>query len=271
MNTGSYKRRKRVRQTGRSGRRKRKTGFSFVLRGLLLVLITLLVIKFVPDPDERQAPGIGQDISFAADEPSVGTCIASPGIIPDYSGDDYIELNNNIPNFTEYDLAHLTGETFSQLDSLGRCGPATAMLDRTKMPEQERGSIGDVKPSGWHTVKYPDRIEDGYLYNRCHLIAYAMTGQNDNPLNLITGTRYLNKTTMLPFELIVLRYLDDSDHHVLYRVTPFFKGSELVARGVEMEAYSVEDHGAGVRFHVFVYNYQPGITIDYATGESQAA
>ncbi|MBR3245934.1 MAG: DNA/RNA non-specific endonuclease [Parasporobacterium sp.] len=201
-------------------------------------------------------------------QPSVSTCVADPESIPDFAGEDYIVLNDNTPNFTEYDIANITGENYSELDKLGRCGTAVALLDRTMMPEEERGQIGQIKPSGWHTVKYPDLIEDNYLYNRCHLIAYAMTGQNDNVLNLITGTRYLNATTMLPFEIQVLQYLDYSDNHVLYRVTPYFRDDELVARGVEMEAYSVEDEGEGVCFHVFVYNYQPGIEIDYLTGDS---
>lgn len=201
---------------------------------------------------------------------SQGTCITEPDSIPDYSGKDYIELNGNVPNFTEYDLENIVGEMFSPLDSLGRCGPAIAMLDRSMMPTKERDDIGMIRPSGWHTVRYDDLIEDKYLYNRCHLIAYAMTGQNSNELNLITGTRYLNKFAMLPFEIQVLQYLDQSDHHVLYRVTPFFKGDELVARGVEIEACSVEDHGQGVCFHVFVYNQQPGIVIDYSTGDSCA-
>ena len=200
---------------------------------------------------------------------SQATCITSPDSIPDYSGKDTIELNGNVPNFTEYDLENIVGELFSPLDMLGRCGPAIAMLDRNMMPEGERDYVGMIRPSGWHTVRYDDLIDDKYLYNRCHLIAYAMTGQNSNELNLITGTRYLNKYGMLPFEIQALQYLDQSEHHVLYRVTPFFKGDELVARGVEMEAWSVEDHGQGVCFHVFVYNQQPGIVIDYSTGDSR--
>lgn len=201
---------------------------------------------------------------------SRATCITAPDSILDYSGEDYIELNGNVPNFTEYDLENIEGERFSPLDRLGRCGPATAMLDRSMMPAEERGDIGTIRPSGWHTVRYDDLIEDKYLYNRCHLIAYAMTGQNSNELNLITGTRYLNKSGMLPFEIQVLQYLDSTENHVLYRVTPFFRGNDLLARGVEMEAWSVEDHGRGVCFHVFVYNRQPGIVIDYSTGDSHA-
>lgn len=196
---------------------------------------------------------------------------SSPTNIPDYSGKDVIELNGGKPCFTAYDSEHITGENFSELDRFGRCGTAVVMLDRTMMPEESRGTIGDIRPSGWVQEKYPGIVdsEPPYLYNRCHLIAYAMTGQNANELNLITGTRYMNATTMLPFEEQVLRYLDNSENHVLYRVSPLFKGSELVARGVEIEAYSVDDNGKGICFHVFVYNVQPGIEIDYKTGESR--
>ncbi len=163
------------------------------------------------------------------------------------------------------------GEHYSPLDLLGRCGTAVAMLDRSMMPVQERESIGQVKPSGWNQAKYPGIVhsEPPYLYNRCHLIAHALTGQNANEENLITGTRYMNAETMLPWEKKVMRYLENTGGHVLYRVSPYFKNRELVARGVELEAYSVEDQGEGVCFHVFVYNVQPGIVINYQTGESK--
>lgn len=201
-----------------------------------------------------------------------GTPAGTADEIPEYSGEDVIELNGGMPGFTAEDLEKITGETYSELDALGRCGPATAMLDRSMMPEKERGPIGNIRPTGWVQGKYPGIIdsEPPYLYNRCHLIAYAMTGQNANERNLITGTRYLNTKTMLPYEEKVLRYLNESGNHVLYRATPCFKGSELVARGVELEAYSVEDSGEGVCFHVFLYNIQPGIRIDYQTGENWA-
>ncbi|MBR6230928.1 MAG: DNA/RNA non-specific endonuclease [Lachnospiraceae bacterium] len=179
-------------------------------------------------------------------------------------------INDNIPYFTENELLYTSGQAFSELDQLGRCGPAIACLERSMMPAEERGEIGQVKPSGWHTVKYPGIIADRYLYNRSHLIAYAMTGINDDPRNLITGTRYMNSVTMLEFEIKVLEYLDVNDGHVLYRVTPYFRDNELVARGVEMEAISVEDRGRSLMFHVFVYNYQPGIEIDYSDGSSRA-
>lgn len=195
------------------------------------------------------------------------------GSIPEYAGKDYVVLNDNEPGFTEYDFENITGEHYTPLDSLGRCGTATAMLDRSMMPTEKRGSIGQIKPTGWKQEKYPGIVDSKppYLYNRCHLIAYALTGQNANELNLITGTRYFNADVMLPFEESVMKYLDDSDNHVLYRVSPYFKGDELLARGVEMEAYSVEDEGKGVCFHIFAYNVQPGIELDYATGESRAA
>lgn len=206
---------------------------------------------------------------FREDESSAGTATAAPELIPAFAGEDSVILNGNRPNFTAYDLAHFSGEQYSELDRLDRCGPATALLHRSMMPKEERGSIGAVRPSGWQTAKYPDLIEDNYLYNRCHLIAYALTGQNENEKNLITGTRHMNASSMLSYELPVMQYLDASDNHVLYRVTPYFRGAEQVARGVEMEAFSVEDRGQGVCFHVFVYNWQPGIEINYLTGDSR--
>ena len=195
---------------------------------------------------------------------------SAPENIPEYSDKDYIVLNDNMPLFTENDLKEIEGEIYSELDELGRCGTAIAMLSQEMMPTEERGSIGQIKPSGWNQAKYEGYVDSDppYLYNRCHLIAYALTGQNANEKNLITGTRYMNATTMLPFELQVMQYLDNSSNHVLYRVTPYFKGNELVARGVEIEAYSVEDGGEGICFHVFVYNVQPGIEINYMTGKS---
>lgn len=212
-----------------------------------------------------------KDNSINVSEISSSFVESMPEKIPDYCGEDYIILNDNVPLFTENDFKLIEGESYSELDDLGRCGTAVAMLSHEMMPTEERGSIGQIKPSGWNQKKYEGYVDSDppYLYNRCHLIAYALTGQNANEKNLITGTRYMNATTMLPFELQVMQYLDDSENHVLYRVTPYFKGDELVARGVEIEAYSVEDDGAGVCFHVFVYNVQPGIEIDYETGESR--
>ena len=191
--------------------------------------------------------------------------------IPEYSEAAYTEVNGNVPFFTEEEMTTEAFEVYSELDWLGRCGSAFANVCDELMPTEERGSIGMVKPTGWHTVKYPELISDLYLYNRCHLIGYQLTGENANEKNLITGTRYMNVEGMLPFENMVADYVRETDNHVLYRVTPSFTEDNLVADGVLMEAYSVEDHGEGVKFCVFVHNVQPGIEIDYATGESWVA
>lgn len=237
---------------------------------LLLVLLCVVTVGFVWA--FHQSNNDAQPVKYAELEVSRSIVDAAPNTIPEYASEDVIEFNNGKPCFTEFDFNNITGENYTKLDWLGRCGTAVAMLDRAMMPTETRGSIGAIKPSGWVQKKYPDIVdsEPPYLYNRCHLIAYALTGQNANELNLITGTRYMNATTMLPYEEQVLRYLDRSDNHILYRVSPYFKETELVARGVEIEAYSVEDHGEGVCFHVFIYNIQPGIEIDYQTGESHA-
>ena len=191
--------------------------------------------------------------------------------IPEYSGSPYVEINGNVPEFTEEELSSDTFEGYSELDSLGRCGVAFANLSLELMPTEDRESIGMIKPSGWHTVRYDDVVEGKYLYNRCHLIGFQLAGENANELNLITGTRYMNVDGMLPFENEVADYIESTGNHVLYRVSPIFEGDELVARGVQMEAYSIEDNGEGIQFNVYVYNVQPGIEIDYATGESQLA
>ena len=208
---------------------------------------------------------------IASQAPSRPIALADPASIPPYAGEDQVVLNEGRPNFTEADLREITGEHFSPLDSLGRCGSAWALLGRELLPSSQREELLDLKPSGWHTVKYPDLIPDRFLFNRCHLIAFCLTGQNKNPLNLITGTRHLNADLMLPLETRTVRYLESGGNHVLYRVTPLFLKDELVARGVEMEAFSVEDAGRGVCFHVFLYNVQPGIEINYRTGESRRA
>ena len=189
--------------------------------------------------------------------------------LPDYDESPYVDLYHGQPSFTEEEKAGTASwERYAELDLLGRCGPAEACIGRDLMPTEERGSIGMVKPSGWHTVRYDDVVDGKYLYNRCHLIGYQLSGENANERNLITGTRYLNVVGMLPFEDLVADYVQETGNHVLYRVTPIFKGLELVARGVQMEAYSVEDGGEGVCFNVYCYNVQPGVVIDYATGES---
>lgn len=189
--------------------------------------------------------------------------------IPEFNGKDaYVVLNNNEPNFTKEDMTTKSFEKYSKLDNLGRCGVAFANVGKDIMPTEERGSIGQVKPSGWQTIKY-DIVDGKYLYNRCHLIGYQLTGENANRENLVTGTRYLNIDGMLDFENDIADYVKKTGNHVLYRVTPIFQGSELVCRGVQMEALSVEDNGKGIKFNVFAYNAQPGIEIDYSTGKSK--
>lgn len=187
--------------------------------------------------------------------------------IPAYDGKAYVAVNNNEPFFTDSDMTTTAFENYSDLDSLGRCGVAYANICRDIMPTEERGKIGMIKPSGWHTVKY-DVIKDRYLYNRCHLIGYQLAGENANPKNLITGTRYLNVEGMLPFENLVADYVNNTGNHVLYRVTPMFSGSNLVANGVLIEAKSVEDNGGGILFNVYCYNVQPGVGINYENGDS---
>lgn len=187
--------------------------------------------------------------------------------VPAYSGKPYTAVNNNEPYFTSDNLTTEAFENYSELDSLGRCGVAYANVCLETMPTEKRGSISEVKPTGWHSVKY-DNVDGKSLYNRCHLIGYQLTAENANQQNLITGTRYLNVDGMLPFENMVADYVKETDNHVLYRVTPIFTGDNLVADGVLMEGYSVEDEGDGICFCVYAYNVQPGITIDYATGDS---
>lgn len=216
--------------------------------------------------------------SEATDEPAAQSVQTQPSTevtisaadIPAYAGDPYVTINDNEPQFLETDLATSSYEYYSDLDSLGRCGVVYACIGTDLMPTEERGNIGAVKPSGWHTVKY-DIVDGKYLYNRCHLIGYQLSGENANVDNLITGTRYLNVEGMLPFENMVADYVKETGNHVLYRVTPVFEGNNLVASGVQIEAQSVEDQGEGILFNVYCYNVQPGVTIDYATGDSALA
>ena len=208
--------------------------------------------------------------SSTAGSGSLSIVESDPGSIPDYSGEDYIVLNNGLPCFDQWDLENITGEHYSDLDGLGRCGCAYALLDRSMMPTQKREDIEHIKPSGWKQRKYEGLVDADppFLYNRSHLIARALAGEEANEKNLITGTRYMNATTMLYWEEKVMRYIEDTNNHVLYRITPYFKDDELLARGVEMEAYSVEDDGR-LCYHVFVYNIQPGIRLDYRTGYNE--
>ncbi len=190
-------------------------------------------------------------------------------IRPEYDGRPIVMINNDQPFFTEEEKKRTDAfESYSSLDALGRCGEAFANICTELMPTQERGKIGHIKPSGWHTVKYPDIIEDLYLYNRCHLIGFQLAGENDNEKNLITGTRYLNVSLMLPYENQIADYVKHTSNHVLYRVTPVFVDDELVCRGLLMEGWSVEDNGDGICFCCFQHNIQPGITINYLTGDS---
>lgn len=190
------------------------------------------------------------------------------GEIPEYNGQDYVVINNNEPNFDDSYKVTEYFEIYNSLDELGRTREAFVNASYDVMPTKERERIGMIKPSGWHVAKY-DIVEDEYLYNRCHLIAYQLTGENANEKNLITCTKYMNSVSMLEFENKVANYIRKTKNHVLYRVTPIYKGNDLLATGVQMEAYSVEDSGKGIKFNVFVYNIQDGIEIDYSTGESR--
>ena len=218
-----------------------------------------------PDIPEPQPKDPTQD---EPTEPAMISVSYSMAEIPVYAGSPYVELHGNEPYFTEGELTTNSFELYSDLDALGRCGTAYACIGQDLMPNEPRGEIGMIKPSGWHTVRYDTVIEDKYLYNRCHLIGYQLTGENANEKNLITGTRSFNLDGMLPFENMVYQYIVEMGRHVLYRVTPVYEGDNLVASGVVMEALSEEDEGMGIKFCVFCYNVQPGIGIDYATGES---
>lgn len=187
--------------------------------------------------------------------------------VPAYSGSPYVELDGNLPGFSLEERTTDSFETYSTLDALGRCGPAYACIGQDLMPTEDRESISSVRPTGWMQAEY-SFVDGGSLYNRCHLIGFQLTGENANEENLITGTRYMNVEGMLPFENMVADYIKETGNHVLYRAAPIFEGENLVASGVVMEALSVEDEGEGVCFHVYVYNVQPGVEIDYATGES---
>lgn len=201
--------------------------------------------------------------------PSNSTAVATDVKTLVYAGKPYVAINGNKPFFSRELLQLTEAEQYSPLDSLGRCGPAFAVITSKTMPKEKRGPIGMIKPSGWHTVRYDDLIKDKYLYNRCHLIGFQLAGENANVKNLITGTRYLNIDGMLPFENRVSDYVKRSRNPVLYRVTPIFEDKELVAKGVIMEGYSLKDEGKTICFNVFVFNVQPGIEIDYATGKSK--
>lgn len=230
-----------------------KNKLSFIL-ALVLSIVLCLVGCTVTEASLSSAP-----LSDSA--------IVSLSDIPEFQGEPYVIINNNIPNFTDNDMVTDCYEYYSPLDKLGRCGVAMACVGTDIMPTEERGAIGQIKPTGWHLVKY-DCVDGKYLYNRCHLIGYQLTGENANRQNLITGTRYLNIEGMLPFENAIDDYVEETDNHVIYRVTPIFDGDNLLASGVQLEAKSVEDNGKGICFNVYAYNSQPSISIDYKTGES---
>lgn len=221
----------------------------------------------VADEDSSGALGSKDKVDGPQENLVNNNSYVSLDAIPAYDGKAYVAVNNNEPFFTDSDMTTTAFENYSDLDSLGRCGVAYANICKDIMPTEERGKIGMIKPSGWHTVKY-DVIKDRYLYNRCHLIGYQLAGENANPKNLITGTRYLNVEGMLPFENLVADYVNNTGNHVLYRVTPMFSGSNLVANGVLIEAKSVEDNGGGILFNVYCYNVQPGVGINYENGDS---
>lgn len=236
---------------------------NFRYSALFLALIMMLISVFC---------GCDVDSSDFFDEPgtsTAGTSLSADDLskISEFSGEAFVTINDNQPYFTEEDYTTDSYEYYSPLDDLGRCGVVMACIGEDIMPTGERGEIGQIKPTGWVTAKY-DFVDGKYLYNRCHLIGWQLTGENANEQNLITGTRYMNVEGMLPFENMVDDYIEETGNHVLYRVTPIFKDDELVARGVTMEAWSIEDNGEGICFNVYCYNNQPGVEIDYATGKS---
>ena len=244
----------------------------FVL-SLLLVFSLLVSACVSPEPPKdnslpAQESSFTEEVSVEGFKTEIGKDGFSLKDIPAFSDKPYIAVNGNTPYFTENEIVADSYEFYSELDTLGRCGVTIACIGKELMPTEDRGNIGQVKPTGWHTVKY-DCVDGKYLYNRCHLIGYQLTGENANVNNLVTGTRYMNVTGMLPFENMVADYIKETGNHVMYRVTPIFDGDDLLCRGVLMEGYSVEDEGEGICFNVFVYNAQPSIEIDYATGESR--
>ena len=243
--------------------------FKRLLSGLLLLSVlvcTLGLFGCISDDGPLKLP-----LSDKTEQPSAPS--SSLENIPDYDGSSpYVIINDNKPFFEESDFTTKAYEKYAELDSLGRCGVTMACVGKEIMPTENRGDISSVKPTGWVQKKYDtELVEGGYIYNRAHLIGFQLTGENANKQNLITGTSYFNVQGMLPFEDMVADYVKETGNHVLYRVTPIFEGDDLLAQGVLMEAYSVEDNGEEVQFCVFVYNVQPGIEIDYATGENKLA
>ena len=254
--------------------KKRRTyGF---LTGLLLILSVCLTscgnqgqTDSGKDSNTQSGTKVAAEDHSAEEKGSDSESYVTVDDVPAYSGEPYVEVNDNQPEFTEEELTTVSYEEYSELDELGRCQSAEACIGQDLMPTETRESISSVKPTGWKNKSY-DTVDGGYVYNRCHLIGFQLTGENANEENLITGTRYMNVEGMLPFEDEVAAYIKETDNHVMYRVTPVFEGDNLLAAGVLMEGKSVEDSGEGVLFCIFAYNVQPGVSIDYATGESSA-
>ena len=240
------------------------------LLALLLSVLMLFTLTACAEEDVELALDIAIAVMEELEENDIPADAASIEEIPTFSGEAFVAVNGNVPFFVEEEYTTEAYEYYSELDELGRCGMTMACIGVEIMPTEERGSIGSVKPSGWQSVKY-DCVDGKYLYNRCHLIGFQLAGENANKQNLITGTRFLNIEGMLPFEDMVADYVKETENHVLYRVTPIFNGDDLVAEGVLLEGWSVEDSGEGICFCVYAYNAQPGIVIDYATGDSQEA
>lgn len=252
--------------------KKRRTyGF---LTGLLLILSVCLTscgnqgqTDSGKDSNTQSGTKVAAEDHSAEEKGSDSESYVTVDDVPAYSGEPYVEVNDNQPEFTEEELTTVSYEDYSELDELGRCQTAEACIGQDLMPTEARESISSVKPTGWKNKSY-DTVDGGYVYNRCHLIGYQLTGENANEENLITGTRYMNVEGMLPFEDEVAAYIKETDNHVMYRVTPVFEGDDLIASGVQMQAESVEDDGAGISFNVYVYNVQPYVVIDYRTGEN---
>lgn len=252
--------------------KKRRTyGF---LTGLLLILSVCLTscgnqgqTDSGKDSNTQSGTKVAAEDHSAEEKGSDSESYVTIDDVPAYSGEPYVEVNDNQPEFTEEELTTVSYEDYSELDELGRCQTAEACIGQDLMPTEARESISSVKPTGWRNKSY-DTVDGGYVYNRCHLIGFQLTGENANEENLITGTRYMNVEGMLPFEDEVAAYIEETDNHVMYRVTPVFEGDDLVASGVQMQAESVEDDGVGISFNVYVYNVQPYVVIDYKTGEN---
>ena len=254
---------------GKRRKKKNKNSFNKLIKSVAAVACIGALGYIGVENKNEIASSIDNSVQSSYSQNELTTAVSfDMSDIPEYSGDAYVVINDSEPDFSEDEMTTTAFESYSELDSLGRCGVVYACVGTETMPTEERESISQVKPTGWQSTQY-DIVDGNYLYNRCHLIGYQLTAENANEKNLITGTRYMNVDGMLPFENDVAEYIEDTGNHVLYRVTPVFEGDNLVASGVQMEAKSVEDDGDGICFNVYVYNVQPGISIDYATGESE--